>query len=81
MITEHENIRKRAKKSNSRLSDNQRCIVMKRAFKRCTFFDSILRECMLGYPDFREGQQYGFMIVFGIWGESNRILLKVYKHT
>ena len=30
---------------------------------------------MLGCPDFREGRQYGFMIVFGIWGESNKILL------
>ena len=45
------------------------------------FLDSILRECMLGCPDFREGRQYGFMIVFGIWGESNKILLKIYKHT
>lgn len=36
---------------------------------------------MLGYPDFREGRQYGFMIVFGIWSEGNRILLKIYKHT
>ena len=36
---------------------------------------------MLGYPDFREGQQYGFTIVFAIWSESNRILLKIYKHT
>ena len=33
---------------------------------------------MLGCPDFREGRQYGFMIVFGIWGESNKILLKIY---
>ena len=34
---------------------------------------------MLGCPDFREGRQYGFMIVFGIWGESNKILLKIYR--
>lgn len=82
MITKYENVRKRAKKSNSRSSDNRRCIVMKwELLNDAPFLDSILRECMLGCPDFREGRQYGFMIVFGIWGESNKILLKIYKHT